>query len=552
MIKKGDLFHVQIYWIIALSIIALACINFITLSTARSGTRAKEVGVRKVNGANRRQLIWQFLTESIILSIFALMLAIILIIAFAKPFNELLEIQNSYVYDGIGFIFITLLIFTLFIGMLAGSYPAFLLSAYKPVNVLKGQSGQNIKGMAIRNGLVIFQFMFSIVLIISSMIVYKQLDYLQNKQLGFEKENIIIIKNLIGMYYEDPDMSHEDREIQFATLRQEILKSPTVVNATLMSAMPGNSARNFNISIHPDGAPPDTEHGIPYVNIDGSYTDVFGLEMATGNNFKNELSIPQNIEGILINEKAAQLFGFNNPVGKYVEARLNKRIITENGEKKWVQEKELIPIIGVLKDFHTRDLHQDMISTIFFPQYHDNYFGFFMAVRFMPGSILENIDFLEKTWQNTGVRQTFEYEFFDKELEGLYRKEMNLNQIVRFFTLLAIFIACLGMFGLATLMAARRTKEIGVRKVNGATINEVMIMLNKNFVNRVLLAFIIACPIAYYIMHRWLENFAYRTTLSWWVFALAGGFILVIALFTVSWQSWKAAIRNPIEALRDE
>jgi putative ABC transport system permease protein len=394
--------------------------------------------------------------------------------------------------------------------------------------------------------------MFSIILIISSIAVYKQLDYIQTKKLGFEKENIIIIKNLIGMYYEDADMSQEDRELQFATLRQEILKNPTVVNSTLMSAMPGNSARNFNISVHPEGTPPDTEHGIPYVKIDGSYTDVFGLEMATGSNFKNELTIPRNIEGVLINEKAAQLFGFENPVGKHIEATLNKRISTENGEKKWVREKEQIPVIGVLKDFHTRDLYQDMISTIFFPQFQDDYFGFFMAVRFMPGSIYENIDFLEKTWQNTGVRQTFEYEFFDKELEGLYRKEIKLNQVVSFFTILAIFIACLGIFGLATLMAVRRTKEIGVRKVNGATINEVMLMLNKNFINRVLLAFIIACPIAYYVMHRWLENFAYRTTLSWWVFVLAGGFTLVIALFTVSWQSWKAAIRNPIEALRDE
>ncbi len=552
MIKKGNLFHVQLLTIIALLIIILASINFITLSIAKSGTRAKEVGVRKVNGATKRQLIWQFLIESILLSIVALLFAVIMIRIFSESFNKLLEIQNPFGTAGFVYIFTALFVLILIVGVIAGSFPAFFLSSYRPVNVLKGQPLEKGKGMTIRNSLIVFQFIFSIVLIVSSVMVYKQLVYIDNKELGFQKENIVIIKDLIGMYYEEPNLSQDARQLKFATLRQEILKHPAVVNATLMSAMPGNSARNFNMNIRPEGATTDAEIGITSTKIDGAYLDVFGLELATGQNFKKELTIPQNVEGVIINEKAAHLFEFKNPVGKYIEAEIRKNITTAEGKKKHVREKEQLPIIGVFKDFHNRDLYEDMTPTIFFPQYNDDYFGYFMAVRFLPGNISDNVSFLETTWNNIAVRQPFEYEFFDKELENQYHKERKLVQILGFFTLLAIFIACLGIYGLAAFAAAKRTKEIGIRKVNGATIKEVILMLNKDFVKWVAIAFVIACPIAYYVMSKWLENFAYKTALSWWVFALAGLSTLIIAILTVSWQSYRAATRNPVEALRDE
>jgi putative ABC transport system permease protein len=552
MIRKGNMFHVQIYTIIALFIIVLAIINFITLSTARSEARAKEVGVRKANGATRGQLIWQFLTESTLLSIIALIFAFILVSIFSKSFNDLLEIKTAHSFVGIVFVLLSTFIFTIIIGLIAGSYPAFFFSSYEPVNVLKRQPLEKIKGMTIRNSLVVFQFMFSMVLIISSIFVYKQLVYIQNKDLGFEKENIIIIKDLISLYYEDSKMSHEGRELQFATLRQELIKLPGVINASLAATMPGNYERNFNISIHPEGASPETKFGIPYTKIDYAYLDVFGLEIIAGKNFSKNLTIPQTMEGVIINEKAADLFGLKDPVGKFIEAEMDKRIVTEEGKKKWVREVEQIPIIGVFKDFHTRDLHEDLISTVFFPQYHDGYFGFFMAVRLSPDNISSNINLLEKTWKATGTNLPFKYSFFDKELENQYSKEKKLVQIITFFTILSILIACLGIFGLVSLTAEQRTKEIGIRKVNGASTKEILYMLNKDFVKWVFLAFIIASPIAYYVMYKWLQNFVYKTNLSWWVFLLTFGITLLVALLTVRWQSYSAAKRNPVEALRDE
>ncbi len=485
-------------------------------------------------------------------SVIALLFAILIIRAFSESFNELLEIHNSFNEAGIAFIIVAHFAMILIIGVLAGSYPAFFLSAYKPVNILKGQTLGKVKGMTVRNILVIFQFIFSIVLIVSSVTVYKQRVYIQNKDLGFDKENVVIIKDLIGMYYEEPKLTQDARQLKFVRLRQEILKNPSVVNATLIGGFPGNFEGSWTKNVYPEGASPGAEYGIPFINIDGSYVDVFGLELASGNNFKMVLTIPQSIEGFIINEKAAQLFGFKNPVGKYVEAKIGKRITTAEGKKKWVNEKEKIQIIGVFKDFHTQKLYGDITPVIFGPQTNDNYFGFFMAVRFLPGKVSENISFLEKVWNNTAERQPFRYEFYDKELENQYLKEKKLSQILAFFTLLAILIACLGIYGLAVFAADKRTKEIGIRKVNGATIKEILIMLNKDFIKWVLIAFVIACPIAYYFMSKWLENFAYSTTLNWWIFVLAGGFTLIIALITVSWQSYRAAIRNPVEALRDE
>jgi len=550
--EKGNLLHVQIYTVIALIIILLACINFITLSTARSGTRAKEVGLRKVNGAARQQLIWQFLTESILLSMIALVLALIMVAAFSRPFNSLLEIQTAHNVTGIMFILASLFLVTLIVGVIAGSYPAFFLSAFRPVEVLKGKLLEKRKGLGIRNSLVVFQFLISMLLIISSVTIYKQFVYMLNKDLGFDKENVIIINHLIGAYYDDPHMSHDEREIQFATLRQDILEHPSVVGASLAGSIPGLNDRHFNIDVRPEGADEGTTYGIPYSNIDYAYYDVFGLEMVAGRNFREESGIPQTQEGIIINEKAVEFLGLEDPLEKYIETVNDVRIKTSEGKYRWVKEKVQIPIIGVFKDFHTRDLHQENIATLYVPQYYEHYFGFFMAVRFLPGNIPENIAFLEKTWNKMGVSTPFNYSFLDKALEAQYNKEKKLVQVFTFFAILAIIIACLGIYGLAAFSAAQRTKEIGIRKVMGASVGVVVKILSRLYVKLLVIASLLACPVGYILMNKWLQGFSFRTNIGTGIFVLTILITTVIVLASVSYHSIKAALTNPADTLKYE
>ena len=552
MIKNGNLFHVQIYTVIALFIIALACINFINLSTARSGRRAKEVGLRKVNGATRQQLIRQFLTESIMLSFISMIIAVFMVAVFSRPFNKLLEIQTSHNMAGIMFIIMALVAVAIGVGAVAGSYPAFFLSAFRPVSVLKGQQLEKMKGMVIRNSLVIFQFMISMLLIISSVTVYRQFVFMQNKDLGFDTENVVIIKNLIAAYYDDPKMSHDERELQFATLRQDILKHPSVVGASLAGTIPGISKRHYNTDVRPEGADPETIYGLPYSNIDYAYLDVFGLEMAAGRNFRKELAMPKTMEGVIINEKAVEYLGLKDPVGKYIETIIDKRFTNSEGKKQWVSEKVQIPIIGVFKDFHTRDLHQENIATIYFPQYYEHYFGFFMAVRFLPGNIPENIAFLEKTWNKMGVRQPFECSFLDEDLEAQYYKEKKLVQVFTFFAILAIFIACLGIFGLAAFTAEQRTKEIGMRKVMGASVRIIVKILSRMYLKLLIVATLLACPIGYIIMNKWLQGFAFRIDMGAGIFIFTTVITTIIVLFSVSYHSVKAALTDPANTLKYE
>ncbi len=549
--NQGNLLRVQIYTTIALFIIFIACINFITLSLARSGTRAIEVGVRKVNGATRKQLIFQFLTESVLISFIAFFFAILLIKYFAASFNKLLEIKNTYDYTDFSFISIALFVFMLILGVLTGSYPAFFLSAFRPVQVLKGQFLDKMKGMKIKNGLVVFQFIISMVLIISSVIVYKQFIYMQHKDLGFEKENIIIIKDIYqSMRGYSKNTTNAEIELRFATFRQEILKFSSVSNVSYSMGMPGKSRPDggySNITIRLKGANSEISHVLNFGQFDNAYFDIFGLEMAAGKNFGKAPAHINIIEGVILNKAAVNLLGLKDPVGKYIYTDIGEFIFKDDENDLFVTKERLLPIIGVFKDFHNRPLYEDIKPTIYLPAYTNN----MLVIKFLQGQTPENLDFLEETW-NRLTKEPLEYFFFDKEFEDMYIKEKKLAQAFTFFTILAIFIACLGIFGLAILATEQRTKEIGIRKVNGATVKEILFMLNKDFIKWVGIAFVIACPIAYYAMSKWLENFAFKTTLNWWVFALAGLFTLIIALLTVSWQSYRAATRNPVEALRDE
>jgi len=550
--KRGNLFHVQIYTVIALFIIALACINFITLSTARAGARAKEVGLRKVTGATRRQLILQFLTESIMISFIALVFAVIMVAVFSKPFNKLLEIQTSHNIAGIVFIVTSLFVVTLVIGVIAGSYPAFFLSAFRPVEVLKGQLLEKMKGMAIRNSLVVFQFMISVILIISSIVVYNQFVYMRNKDIGFEKENIIIIKNVLSVLYEVPKLSWEERYLKIETLLQEILKHPNVVNASLTEDIPGKFASFVPRNVRPEGASPETKYGLRLTYIDRAYLEVFDLEMAAGKNFRQSFAIGQKREGVILNEKAVDRLGLKNPVGKYVETRVSNRITTDVGVRRWVSEKDQVPIIGVFEDFHTHDFHQETEPVIFFPHSEDSYWGDNIFVRFLPGNIPDNISYLENTWHNIVAKIPFEYSFFDNELETLYNKEKKLAQGFTFFTILAIFIACLGIYGLAAFTTEQRAKEIGIRKVMGASVRNIVQVLSRIYLRLLIVATLITCPVGYIIMNKWLQGFAFRINIGVGIFIFTVLITTIIVLSSVSYYSVKAALTNPANTLKYE
>jgi len=556
LIKKGSIGQIKTYMAIALLIIFLACINFITLSTAQARTRAMEIGVRKVNGASQKQLVRQFLVESISLSLITLLMALVLVKLFSSYFENLLEIQNSFDYAGLLFILISLLIVTLIVGVISGSYPAFFLSSFKPVNVLNRRFSEKIKGITIRNSLVVFQFIISIILIISSVSIFKQFLFMQNKEMGFDKENIVILEDMYSRLWMqfNKEWTPEEMTVQLTRFKQELLKNPNIIDASYARSIQGSSRVGYDAyHVRTEEDLPEKVSTINATFIDYNYLNVFGLEMIAGRNYRKTSTFPARVQGVILNEKAVKYLGLKNPVGKHIYIEnWHESITNKEGELQWVKKEAKFPIIGVFKDFHTHNLYRPIAPTMYMPLYKGDHMSGRMAVKFFPGNTSENISFLKKIWNETSAIQPLKFSFFDQEFEAMYKKEKRLAQIFTFFSILAIFIACLGVFGLSVLTISNRTKEIGIRKVNGVTIGEIMVMLNKDFVKRFAVAFVIACPIAYYFIQRWLENFAYRTTLSWWVFALAGGFTLVITLFTVSWQSWKAAVRNPIEALRDE
>ncbi|NQU54585.1 MAG: ABC transporter permease [Bacteroidetes bacterium] len=550
LVKKEDSSQVRLYSLIALFIIVLACINFVTLSTAKSGIRAKEVGVRKVNGAKRVQLIWQFLTESILLSIIALVFAVLMVLLFYKPFSKLLEIQTSFNTTVIVFMVSALFILTLLVGVIAGSYPAFFLSAFKPVNVLKGQLLGKMKGMKIRNSLVIFQFVISMVLIISSIVVYKQFVYMQNKDLGFDKGNIVIVKEVAArLWLKDRGISQEERITRMETFKQELLKNSNVTNVSYARSIQGTQGVGYDLfAVKAEGALPEKKSSVNVTHVDHDYKNLFALEIADGKNFKKSLLTPQIIEGVIINEKAANFLELKNPVGKYIY--FDKWYVLIEG--KWVGRKAQFPIIGVFKDFHTHNLHQAIQPTIYFPLHRGDGVSNFISVRFMPGNIRNNIAFLEKKWEEMGAIQPLEYSFFDQEFDNLYRKEKKLAQVFTFFSILALFIACLGIFGLAALTAEQRTKEIGIRKVVGASEKNVVLLLSRIYLKLLIVASLLACPVGYFIMHRWLQEFPFRIKQGADIFILTEIIVLVIVVSSVSYYLVKAAFTNPVRTLKYE
>jgi putative ABC transport system permease protein len=523
MEATSDVKYVYIFTAIALFVLIIASINYMNLSTARSAGRAREVGIRKVLGSFRSQLIRQFLTESMMLCLVSLVLALGLVRLVLPYFNGFSGKALSMLALGNPSMIVVLVLVTIFVGILAGSYSAFFISAFKPVNVLKGHLKSGAKTGWLRSVLVIFQFAASIILIIGTFVVYNQLDYIQNKKLGYDKEQVVILNNtyLLGD--------------QAETFKNQMLVYPQIVNATVSNYLPVPSSRN-NSAVLPEGER-DSKKATSMQNwvVDHDFITTLGMKIVVGRDFSREYST--DTKATLINQAAAKQFDWAQPVGKRIG-----RVVSNAGDI------ELYEVIGVVEDFHFETLKETIGPLVMFLGNSNGRISF----RVETEDLSATIGLLQKEWKKFLPHQPFEYGFLDERFADMYQTEQRIGRIFGVITGFAIFIGCLGLFALAAFTAEQRTKEIGIRKVLGATAANIIRLLTKEFVILIAIANLIAWPVAFLVMKGWLKDFSYRISLSVWLFVGAGLLTLFIALLTVSFQAVKAALADPANSLRYE
>ena len=520
---NSNIIYVYIFSIIAVIILAIACINFMNLSTARSAGRAQEVGLRKVLGADRGNIIRQFLSESVFYSFLSLIVAITLVELVLPFFRSISGIELSINYIKNPWIIPGLMGLALFVGIIAGSYPAFFLSAFQPVRVLKGLFKTGASNTRFRSVLVIAQFSISIVLILGTIVVLNQLNYMKNRRLGFHKDQIIVIP-----------ISDDSTLESLSPLKEELKSYSGILNVAASSHVPGQTT--YVNPYIPEGFSLDQMQYMGELHIDHDFIPSMGIEMAAGRNFSAHLQTDMQ-QSAIINETAAQKFGWENPIGKTIQEISTSQKLSE------------VVVIGVVKDFHIESLHKQ-IAPLFIRYTTHRYNSLCVLLRTQ--NIPDTISFLREKMKQVDPLRPFEYAFLDDSFDAQYRAEERLSQIFSYFTVLAIFIACLGLFGLASFTAEQRTKEIGIRKVLGSSISGIVVLLSKEFTKWVLIANVIAWPIAYYSLNKWLEGFAYRTHITFLSFVISAIISLVIALLTVSYQALRAATANPVDSLRYE
>jgi putative ABC transport system permease protein len=524
----SDIKYIYIFSVIALFIIILACVNFMNLSTAQSAKRAKEVGIRKVLGSVKKQLIKQFLTEAMLYSFVSTLIALTLVLLLLEPFNEVAGkalVFNSIFSDGI---WLFILVLSLLTGLLAGIYPAFYLTSFNPVEVLKGIKlfKNNLSNLFIRNGLVVFQFTISIVLIICTIIVFEQLQYTQNKDLGLNKENVVVIANTKRLG------NNEE------TFRQQLTNQKAVIDASISSSIPTRS--NFGDTYVPEQMETDKplmkEIDLSSFMVDDDFIPTLKMQVLKGRNFSKVFN---DSASVILNETATKMIGWKDPVGKYLAYPGND---------------QRFKVIAVVKDFNIESLRNIVAPFALFHTSSKTYGpnADYISVRLQPGNMSDYLHELESNWKNFAPATPFDYSFLDEEFDALYRSEQRMGTVFGIFTFLSIFVACLGLFGLSVYTAERRTKEIGVRKVLGASVQGIVTLLSKDFLKLVFISAIVAFPVAWLAMNKWLEDFAYRIPIEWTVFVFAAFAALLIALFTISFQAIKAAIANPVKSLRTE
>jgi len=512
----GRITYVRLFSIIGILILVIACINFINLSTARASKKMKEVGLKKVLGAQKSSLIFGFITEAMIISFIALIISLLIVIFFLPYFNDftgkhiLLKFEINFIIFLAGGI--------LFTSLISGVYPALCLSGFNPATVFQGKQNNNLRKSGTRRALVIFQYLISIILVVSVLTVYRQMKFIENQDLGYKKDNVIYFENERGMTGNSQ------------TFLSELKKIPGIVNASSTAWNFISSRASTGGGVDWDGKNTDNNVSFEVQQVNYNLIETLDIGLKEGRSFSEKFSTDNS--AIIFNETAIKTMGIKDPVGKVV--------------KVWGGDRQ---IVGIVKDFHFESLHSK-INPLFFILNPSN--CKIMMIRIKSGMYQEVIDDINKLYHKFNPAFPFDYKFLDQDFQEQYVAEKRIAFLSRYFALIAIIISSLGLLGLAAFSAEQKLKEIGIRKVNGARISEVMAMLNRDFIKWVAIAFGFATPIAWYIMHKWLENFAYKTNLRWWIFAMAGVSTLAIALLTVSWQSWRAATRNPVEALRYE
>jgi putative ABC transport system permease protein len=521
---KGSYSNIYIFSLIAFFILFIACINFINLSTARSSTRTKEVGLRKVLGSDRKMLIRQFLSEAVLLSFISTLLALLIVELILPYYNQLIGRTLTVSFSGQPIFLLILFAAPFFIGLMAGFYPAFYLSSFRPITVLRNMLRPGSKRSSLRTALVVFQFTITIIIFLSTFIIFKQSRFVQNANLGFDQEQILVIHRASAL------------ENNLKTFKRELLSYPEISCVSYTDSLPG---RHFDPNGHRlEGRPPSEEYTIYTMYGDPDFARLLDLKVVQGRFFSENIT-SDSTSAVVINEAAARKLGLENPVGK--------RFIKEFGNAK---KGEFVTIIGVLKDFHFHSLHHEIMPMIIRNIASD--WGNYISVKLSAGNINQSIKKIEKKWKTFSKGQPFVFSFLDEDFNHLYNAEIKTGKILGLFFALSIFISCLGLFGLSAFMAEQRTKEIGIRKVLGASIPGVIFLLTRDYSKWVILGNLIAWPISWFAMNKWLQNFAFRITIEWWFFILAGVLGLFISIVTVSFQSIKAATANPVEALRYE
>lgn len=529
---NGDITYVYLFAAVGLFILSIACINFMNLSTARSANRAKEVGVRKVMGSLRSHLMRQFLLESILLSIVSFIFSIALAWIFLPVFNSLSQ-KNLSLPVTEPLFYLLLIAASVFIGLLAGLYPSFFLSAFKPVDVLKGSVSLGMRSGWIRSSLVVFQFVVSIFLVIATITVNRQLNFIQNKKIGFEKDQVLIVNDAYAL------------GMNIQSFKEEVAKNNFIKSGSISGFLPVSGGWRSDNTYWPEGSEPteETMVGMQTWDVDNDYVKTMGMKIIEGRDFSGDFL--SDSSGIIMNQSALKFFHFeNDPIGKKISTFDGSNpdgTPDRNTLKSWT-------IIGVVEDFHFESLKQNIAPLALFLNKNNGTVIF----RFEAANSQDVIAAVEKTWKNLAPAQPFQYSFLDEDFGQMYVSEQRLGKTFAVFASLAIIIACLGLFALTSFTAEQRTKEIGIRKVLGASVSSIVVLLSKEFGKLILIAFVLAAPLAWYAINWWLKSYTYKVEIGILVYATAGLFAFGIAWLTMSYQSIRAARNNPVTSLRSE